>query len=113
MDMIQYQLPDGRVVDIHADAARWRDVVTFTQIGGVVVDAVRVSPLPTPEPGDVVEVDDRKSGYSGCTLTLIERVGGWFVCRNDTCGTFQTKYQGRYVGAIRVRSVRFIRKGIE
>ena len=62
-------------------------------------------------PGDHVQVDDRKSGYSGCVLDYIRQDGNWHICRNDTCPRFfTTDNRGAYVGAVRVRSVRLYRR---
>jgi len=37
-----YQLPDGRIVEIHADVARGNILVSYTLADGRIVDAVRV-----------------------------------------------------------------------
>jgi len=37
-----YQLPDGRIVQIHADVARGNILVSFTLADGHTVDAVRI-----------------------------------------------------------------------
>lgn len=66
------------------------------------------------EPGDVVQVDDRQSGYSGCVLTFLHLDGKRYVCRNDTCPQiFARDAKGIMRGAVRVRGVRFMRKGIQ
>lgn len=63
-------------------------------------------------PGDVVQVVDRQSGYSGCVLDYLSVERGWIVCRNDSYPKFYAPFNGRPVGAIRVRGVRFMRKGV-
>lgn len=41
MDLVKFVLPDGRVVDIHADVARSHLWIDFTEVGGRVVMAYR------------------------------------------------------------------------
>ena len=43
-----YRLPDGRIVMINEDVARGALLVSFTLVGGRVVDAVRVGPTRWP-----------------------------------------------------------------
>lgn len=65
------------------------------------------------EPGDVVQVDDRKSRFSGCVLDYIGTERGWILCVNNSYPEAgYREFQGRYVGFIRVRAVRFMRKGV-
>jgi hypothetical protein len=64
----------------------------------------------TPEPGDAVQVTDSKSRYRGCILTMIglDKLG-WYECQNGTSPMYQREFNGRFVGAVRVREVRLFR----
>ena len=65
------------------------------------------------EPGDIVQVDDRASGYSGCVLDYLAIDGKRYICRNDSYPQIWIRdHQGIMRGAVRVRGVRFMRKGI-
>ena len=41
-EMTDYRLPDGRIVQIHADVARGSILISYTLADGRIVDAVRV-----------------------------------------------------------------------
>jgi hypothetical protein len=63
----------------------------------------------TAQVGDTIQVTDRKSGFSGCVLTLLAIERGWYLCENSY-GRESRAFDGKYRTFIRVRSVAFYRK---
>jgi len=48
--MVPYRLPDGRVVQVDASAAKDARVIGFTLVGGEIVDAIAVTTRPAVDP---------------------------------------------------------------